>query len=72
MLSCVVRPQLCVSRLSRVTQSVTKRDDNYGLIRKTGSASFAVMCDTADPGAGLIETRTGMENRKLNLIYVFP
>ena len=46
-----------MSRLSRVTQSVTKRDDNYGLIRKTGSASFAVMCDTADPGAGLIECR---------------
>ena len=57
-----------MSRLSRVTQSVTKRDDNYGLIRKTGSASFAVMCDTADTEAGLIETRTGMENRKLNFI----
>ena len=58
MLWCVLRLQPRVSRLSRVTvQSVTKRDDNYGLIRKTGSASFAVMCDTAAPEADLIEKK---------------
>ena len=68
MLWCALRLQLCVSRLSRVTQSVTKRDDNYGLIRKTGSASFAVMCDTADPGASLIETKTGLDWRIGNCI----